>query len=217
MITCIFAKATTECNPDLRERGYIYWRILNGDPAFAKKAILNSTDLTTEFSDILMDDALVDELLLNLGNVSNILMKPVKSTFSTAKPVMKQEKLEANDLIGISTLTISSNNNESPMSPFSIFDSQYTTGNAYNSPHSAAINQPLETATAISPSLLDDLLSNDISFAPSLDSKEIPLIDSNGIKVSCQYSTSELLLKLTIMNCSLETIKDFQLFFDKNR
>jgi vesicle coat complex subunit len=40
LITNLLKKATTECeNPDLRDRAYIYLRILNLDPELARKIV----------------------------------------------------------------------------------------------------------------------------------------------------------------------------------
>ena len=41
LVTKVLAVATDESdNPDLRNRGYIYWRMLSDDPEEAKKIIL---------------------------------------------------------------------------------------------------------------------------------------------------------------------------------
>ena len=40
-------------NPDLRDRGYIYWRLLSTDPAVAKEVVLTDKPLISEETDLL--------------------------------------------------------------------------------------------------------------------------------------------------------------------
>lgn len=53
-------------NPDLRDRGYIYWRLLSTDPAAAKEVVLAEKPLISEETDLL-EPSLLDELICNLG------------------------------------------------------------------------------------------------------------------------------------------------------
>eukprot|EP01134_Creolimax_fragrantissima_P004200 CFRG4200T1 len=62
-------------NPDLRDRGYIYWRLLSTDPAAAKAVVLAEKPLITEETDQL-DPALLDELICNIGTMAAIFHKP---------------------------------------------------------------------------------------------------------------------------------------------
>uniref|UniRef100_A0A1I8FFQ3 AP complex subunit beta n=1 Tax=Macrostomum lignano TaxID=282301 RepID=A0A1I8FFQ3_9PLAT len=55
--------ATQEAdNPDLRDRGYIYWRLLSTDPAAAKQVVLAEKPLISEETDLL-EPNLLDELI----------------------------------------------------------------------------------------------------------------------------------------------------------
>ncbi|KNC64993.1 hypothetical protein SARC_18301, partial [Sphaeroforma arctica JP610] len=56
-------------NPDLRDRGYIYWRLLSTDPAAAKAVVLAEKPLITEETDQL-DPTLLDELICNIGTMA---------------------------------------------------------------------------------------------------------------------------------------------------
>jgi hypothetical protein len=47
-------------NPDLRDRGYIYWRLLSTDPAAAKEVVLAEKPLISEETD-LIEPTLLDE------------------------------------------------------------------------------------------------------------------------------------------------------------
>lgn len=42
MITHVLKMATEDTtNPDLRDRGYVYWRLLSSDPEITKKIVLS--------------------------------------------------------------------------------------------------------------------------------------------------------------------------------
>jgi len=62
MVTDILQKATQEVdNPDLRDRGYLYWRLLSTDPEAAKQVVLAQKPLISEHTDNL-DPAVLDEV-----------------------------------------------------------------------------------------------------------------------------------------------------------
>ena len=48
-------------NPDLRDRGYIYWRLLSTDPAAAKEVVLADKPLISEETDRLEPNLLDGE------------------------------------------------------------------------------------------------------------------------------------------------------------
>ncbi|CAG8433010.1 6312_t:CDS:2 [Ambispora gerdemannii] len=61
-------------NPDLRDRGYIYWRLLSTDPAAAKAVVLSEKPrISTETDN--MEPGLLDELLLHISSLSSIYHK----------------------------------------------------------------------------------------------------------------------------------------------
>jgi len=62
MVTDILAKATQEVdNPDLRDRGYLYWRLLSTDPDAAKQVVLAQKPLISENTDNL-DPTVLEEV-----------------------------------------------------------------------------------------------------------------------------------------------------------
>ena len=47
----LFKYLTKECeNPDLRDRGYLYWRLVSTDPQLAKAVVLSQRPLLTDQS-----------------------------------------------------------------------------------------------------------------------------------------------------------------------
>ncbi|KAI9104755.1 Clathrin/coatomer adaptor, adaptin-like protein [Phlyctochytrium arcticum] len=72
-------------NPDLRDRGYIYWRLLSTDPVAAKAIILSDKPaVSTETDNI--DNTLLQELLLHVSTLSSIYHKPATSFIGGIKP-----------------------------------------------------------------------------------------------------------------------------------
>ncbi|KAI8804042.1 vesicle-mediated transport-related protein [Cladochytrium replicatum] len=80
LITKVLKWATEEVdNPDLRDRGFIYWRLLSTDPVAAKAIVLGDTPAISTETDN-MEPALVNELLLYVNSLASIYHKP-PSTF----------------------------------------------------------------------------------------------------------------------------------------
>lgn len=69
-------KWTTEeaDNPDLRDRGFMYWRMLAIDPATAGEIVLAEKPAITTDSDR-MDRGALDQLLLHTGTLGSIYHK----------------------------------------------------------------------------------------------------------------------------------------------
>lgn len=72
-------------NPDLRDRGYMYWRLLSTDPAAAKQVVMGEKPPITAESEKL-DPFTLQEMCLSVGSLATIYLKPIKSVFRTARP-----------------------------------------------------------------------------------------------------------------------------------
>uniref|UniRef100_A0A915LDD4 AP complex subunit beta n=1 Tax=Romanomermis culicivorax TaxID=13658 RepID=A0A915LDD4_ROMCU len=92
-------------NPDLRDRGYIYWRLLSADPAAAKEVVLAEKPLISEETD-LIEPTLLDELICHIGTLASVYHKPPATFLDSAQqPVRKSLQLRSavtsgEDLIG---------------------------------------------------------------------------------------------------------------------
>lgn len=69
-------------NPDLRDRGYIYWRLLTTNPENAASIILAEKPLISSETD-LIEPSLLNELILNLSTVATIYQKPPEAFVQT--------------------------------------------------------------------------------------------------------------------------------------
>ena len=62
-------------NPDLRDRGYIYWRLLSTDAAAAKDVVLSEKPLISDETDLL-EPTLLDELICHISSLASVYHKP---------------------------------------------------------------------------------------------------------------------------------------------
>lgn len=75
-------------NPDLRDRGYIYWRLLSTDPVAAKEVVLAEKPLISEETDLL-EPTLLDELICHIGSLASVYHKP-PSAFVEGKTIVRK-------------------------------------------------------------------------------------------------------------------------------
>lgn len=72
-------------NPDLRDRGLIYWRMLSTDPAAAGNVVLADKPPISTESEVL-DRGLLDRLLLHTGSLASIYQKEAHTFVRGALP-----------------------------------------------------------------------------------------------------------------------------------
>uniref|UniRef100_A0A0N5AY96 AP complex subunit beta n=1 Tax=Syphacia muris TaxID=451379 RepID=A0A0N5AY96_9BILA len=81
-------------NPDLRDRGYIYWRLLSADPVAAKEVVLAEKPLISEETDLL-EPSLLDQLVCHIGSLASVYHKPPNSFVDSAKQPLKSTNTSA--------------------------------------------------------------------------------------------------------------------------
>lgn len=72
-------------NPDLRDRGYMYWRLLSSDMNTAKEIVMGEKPPITAESEKL-DPATLEEMCLVVGTLATVYLKPVQQVFRSARP-----------------------------------------------------------------------------------------------------------------------------------
>ncbi|KAI5291320.1 hypothetical protein KEM54_005406 [Ascosphaera aggregata] len=71
-------------DPDLRDRGYMYWRLLSTDPAAAKEIVMGEKPpITTEREKL--DSKTLEELCLAVGTFATVYLKPIHQVFRNAR------------------------------------------------------------------------------------------------------------------------------------
>ncbi|GMH33859.1 hypothetical protein BSKO_01693 [Bryopsis sp. KO-2023] len=94
MISLVLTAATGEVdNPDLRDRAFVYWRLLSTDPEAAKDIVLADKPVITDDSSNL-DGLLLDELLSQMSTLASVYHKPAGTFISrTRLAVQRAEEL----------------------------------------------------------------------------------------------------------------------------
>jgi len=101
LVQQVLSLATQESdNPDLRDRGFIYWRLLSTDPGAAKEVVLAEKPLISEETDLL-EPALLNELICHVGSLASIYHKPPSAFVEgrdrlTAKDKTHEKRANAN-------------------------------------------------------------------------------------------------------------------------
>jgi len=89
LITGLLARATGETDdPDLRDRAFIYWRLLSSDPEAARDVVLAEKPVIADDSASL-EPQLLDELLGQLATLASVYHKPAGSFTSRARPAAR--------------------------------------------------------------------------------------------------------------------------------
>lgn len=75
-------------NPDIRDRGFFYWRLISAeDQSQTKEIVLNNNPVISADTDNI-DPAILEELELNIGTLASIYLKPINMVFRLAKSML---------------------------------------------------------------------------------------------------------------------------------
>jgi len=89
MVQTVLNLATQESdNPDLRDRGFIYWRLLSTDPEAAKAVVLAEKPLITD-STSQLDEGLLNDLIPHISTLASVYHKPPESFVTKLKGLSK--------------------------------------------------------------------------------------------------------------------------------
>ena len=77
-------------NPDLRDRGYMYWRLLSSNPTAAKDVVMGEKPAITAESEKL-DPVTLEEMCLVVGTLATVYLKPVHTVFRATRPRRLQD------------------------------------------------------------------------------------------------------------------------------
>lgn len=72
-------------NPDLRDRGFIYWRLLSTDPMSAKAIVFSEKPPSTEGTVETMEKNILDELISHIGSLASVYHKPPSAFLNIKK------------------------------------------------------------------------------------------------------------------------------------
>jgi len=97
MVQTVLNLATQESdNPDLRDRGFIYWRLLSTDPEAAKSVVLAEKPLIADTTAHL-DENLLNELIPHISTLASVYHKPPESFVTKLKGLAKGSRLRVKE------------------------------------------------------------------------------------------------------------------------
>ena len=226
MVQDVLTLATQDSdNPDLRDRGYIYWRLLSTDPEAAKQVVLaekpNISDDT--FS---LDPTVLDELISHLSSLAAIYHKP-PSTFVTGKrPV---------NALGSAQDDVDDDDDGSMMTSDMMMGDVGGTQAAPPAPPPPQIMDLLGGLMDDEPPApraapagmgggmggLDDLFGGPSAppAAPAVQDKVVlPADKGEGMQLRCAFikQGADVCMRLTIENRTMGPLSDFAIQFNKN-
>jgi len=217
MVQRVLNLATEESdNPDLRDRGYIYWRLLSSDPEAARAVVLSEKPEITDdtFS---LDPSLLEDLMSQIATLSSIYHKPPEAF------VMKQI-----------TLAQPEENEEESEEPLGETDDYSPNDNGYNNTANTSTPQKSQPAGGNLLDLLDDGPTNlpqppsskpsstfDAFGMSAVSTPKAPLLKSdagqglfiNGLMIR---KDGNLILDLEIGNTSSTPVQNLAIQFNKN-
>ncbi|XP_039050838.1 beta-adaptin-like protein C [Hibiscus syriacus] len=216
MIQVVLNNATVETdNPDLRDRAYIYWRLLSTDPEAAKDVVLAEKPVISDDSNQL-DPSLLDELLANIATLSSVYHKPPDAFVTRTK--MATHKTEDGD------------HPDAHETGYS--DSPSHAAAAAASPPASSSSVPYAAARQLPPAPVPDLLGDLIGVdnnaivptdqlaAPSGPPLPIllPASTGQGLQISAQLARQDgqIFYSLLFENNTQVTLDGFMIQFNKN-
>ncbi|CAN6295077.1 unnamed protein product [Urochloa humidicola] len=219
MIQAVLNNATVETdNPDLRDRAYIYWRLLSTDPEAAKDVVLAEKPVISDDSNQL-DSSLLDELLANISTLSSVYHKPPESFVSRVKAAPRVDDEEFAD-------TAEAGYSESPSQGVDGASPSSSAGTSSNVP----VKQPgagSPPAPAAMPDLLGDLMGMDNAIVPVDEPAApsgpplpvlLPSTTGQGLQISAQLTRhdGQIYYDISFENGTQGVLDGFMIQFNKN-
>ncbi|XAR55076.1 hypothetical protein NMG60_11030458 [Bertholletia excelsa] len=218
MIQVVLNNATVETdNPDLRDRAYIYWRLLSTDPEAAKDVVLAEKPVISDDSNQL-DPSLLDELLSNIATLSSVYHKPPEAFVTRARTAQRTEEDDEPD----------GSEAAYGQSPAHVVDGATSPAAPTNAPHAAAG----PAAPAPAPDLLGDLIgldSNENNNAIAIVDQPtvpagpplpvlLPASTGQGLQICAQLvrRDGQIFYSLLFENNSQVPLDGFMIQFNKN-
>uniref|UniRef100_A0A2K5NNS9 AP complex subunit beta n=1 Tax=Cercocebus atys TaxID=9531 RepID=A0A2K5NNS9_CERAT len=201
-------------NPDLRDRGYIYWRLLSTDPVAAKEVVLAEKPLISEETD-LIEPTLLDELICYIGTLASVYHKPPSAFVEGGRGVVHKS---------LPPRTASSESAESPETapagappgeqPDVIPAQGDLLGDLLNLDLGPPVSGPPLTTSSVQMGAVD-LLGGGLD---SLVCHGCPLDDAKGLEISGTFTrqVGSISMDLQLTNKALQVMTDFAIQFNRN-
>ncbi|XP_067930171.1 AP-1 complex subunit beta-1-like [Watersipora subatra] len=172
LVQQVLSMSTQESeNPDLRDRGYIYWRLLSTSPQAAKEVVLAEKPVISERTDSIESD-LLSELISNIGTLASVYHKPLSSFVDGAayRPTRPLTQQPSSELAEEDVTTPIPNANPAPTTPVGgdlLIGDLLSLSIPSAAPAAAPPNQQSSSTVDLLGGGLSDLLGGGITPAPT--------------------------------------------------
>jgi AP-1 complex subunit beta-1 len=212
MVQRVLSLATEHSdNPDLRDRGYVYWRLLSSDPEAARAVVLAQKP---EIGDdtFTIEPALLDELISQISTLSSIYHKPVDAFVmkSLTMSNVEEEPEDEDDVIGVAE-----DEGDVPAQ-------HYSSASAYASApaKSTASNRPASNTTNDLLDLLDDTPVTQPTSSASAVQRQLVVNSETGKGVTISLASvqrdGQLVLDLEVGNTTAAPLTAIAIQLNKN-
>ncbi|XP_077062703.1 AP-2 complex subunit beta isoform X2 [Siphateles boraxobius] len=196
-------------NPDLRDRGYIYWRLLSTDPVTAKEVVLSEKPLISEETD-LIEPTLLDELICHIGSLASVYHKPPTAFVEGSHGIHRKHLPIQHGSIDTGESPVSTGQAASIDQPQVIPSQGDLLGDLLNLDLGPPVNVPQVSSMQMG---AVDLLGG------GLDSLVwLPAVKAKGLEISGTFSRRQghMYMDMNFTNKALQHMTDFAIQFNKN-
>uniref|UniRef100_A0A8C5ER43 AP complex subunit beta n=1 Tax=Gouania willdenowi TaxID=441366 RepID=A0A8C5ER43_GOUWI len=203
-------------NPDLRDRGYIYWRLLSTDPVAAKEVVLAEKPLISEETD-LIEPTLLEELICHIGTLASVYHKPPSAFVEGSRGVQhKRLPATANSPDASSAAAVAD-------APPAVIPSQGDLlGDLLNLDLTPTTTGPTPAvSTGIQMGAMD-LLGGGLDSLTMIDSVWVqvwvPAMKAKGLEISGTFArrAGVIQMEMTLSNKAMSVMTDFAIQFNRN-
>uniref|UniRef100_A0A672ZDY2 AP complex subunit beta n=1 Tax=Sphaeramia orbicularis TaxID=375764 RepID=A0A672ZDY2_9TELE len=228
-------------NPDLRDRGYIYWRLLSTDPVTAKEVVLSEKPLISEETD-LIEPTLLDELICHIGSLASVYHKPPNAFVEGSHGIHRKHLPVQHSSIDTGESPVSSGPAAAMDQPHVIPSQGDLLGDLLNLDLGPPVNVPQVSsmqmgAVDLLGGGLDSLVSRNIQIASNRERPHcgkrglnsvtdcscvlqvwLPAVKAKGLEISGTFSRRQghMYMDMTFTNKALQHMTDFAIQFNKN-
>uniref|UniRef100_A0A673JFH3 AP complex subunit beta n=1 Tax=Sinocyclocheilus rhinocerous TaxID=307959 RepID=A0A673JFH3_9TELE len=211
-------------NPDLRDRGYIYWRLLSTDPVTAKEVVLSEKPLISEETD-LIEPTLLDELICHIGSLASVYHKPPNAFVEGSHGIHRKHLPIQHGSIDTGESPVSAGPAASIDQPQVIPSQGDLLGDLLNLDLGPPVNVPQGSSMQIG---AVDLLGGGLDSLVCRMYREhsflwfvkvwLPAVKAKGLEISGTFSRRQghMYMDMSFINKALQHMTDFAIQFNKN-
>uniref|UniRef100_A0A4W4EC20 AP complex subunit beta n=1 Tax=Electrophorus electricus TaxID=8005 RepID=A0A4W4EC20_ELEEL len=201
-------------NPDLRDRGYIYWRLLSTDPVTAKEVVLSEKPLISEETD-LIEPTLLDELICHIGSLASVYHKPPNAFVEGSHGIHRKHLPIQHGSIDTGESPVSGGPAATIDQPQVIPSQGDLLGDLLNLDLGPPVNVPQVSSMQMG---AVDLLGGGLDSLVRTLVVWLPAVKAKGLEISGTFSRRQghMYMDMTFTNKALQHMTDFAIQFNKN-